>query len=115
MMVDVIIHNVRDIDKIEMILFTKEIKPKEVYEFIDLKRYLDLANIAYALTTFERNYTVASNVKVEDKNFQKLLDDLSKFSQHILVKGTSKKGMKPFFPSQEYYFTPKVKTKIEIF
>jgi len=85
-----------------MILFTKEIKPKEVYEFIDLKRYLDLANIAYALTTFERNYTVASNVKVEDKNFQKLLDDLSKFSQHILVKGTSKKDMNPFFPSQEY-------------
>jgi len=85
LMVDVIIHNVRNIDKIEMILFAKEIKKQEEYEFIDLKRYLDLANIAYALTTFERNYTVANNVKVKDKNFQKLLDDLSRFSQHILA------------------------------
>ena len=84
MMVDVIIHNIGNTDKIEMILFAKEIEKTKKYEFIDLKRYLDLANIAYVLNTFEKNYTVANNVNVRDKDFQKLLDDLSKFSEHIL-------------------------------
>ncbi|WOE70982.1 TM1812 family CRISPR-associated protein [Hydrogenimonas thermophila] len=85
LMVDVIIHNVRNIDKIEMILFAKEIKKQEEYEFIDLKRYLDLANIAYALTTFERNYTVANNVRVSDPELDDFLKDLSNFSKHILA------------------------------
>jgi len=85
MMVDAIIRNIRNTDKIEMILFAKEIEKEKKYKFIDLKRYLDLANISYVLNTFEKNYTIASNVSVKDKNFQKLLNDLNKFSEHILA------------------------------
>ena len=85
MIVNTIMHNIESIDKIEKILFAREIKKFEEYEFIDLKRYLDLANISYALTTFDRNYTVANNVKVSDNNFSELLNDLSSFSKHILA------------------------------
>ena len=85
MMVDIIIHNIRNTEKIEMILFAKEIEKAKTYEFIDLKRYLDLANIVYVLTTFEKNYTVVSSVNAKDKSSQKLLSDLSKFSEHILA------------------------------
>jgi len=85
MIVNAIMHNIESVDKIEKILFAREIKKFEQYEFIDLKRYLDLANISYALTTFERNYTVANNVKVDDADFSELLNDLSDFSKHILA------------------------------
>ncbi len=83
--VDAIIHNLKDTERIKKILFAKEIKRFQEYEFIDLKRYLDLANISYALNTFNRNYTVANNIKVSDENFANLLDSLSEFSKHILA------------------------------
>jgi CRISPR-associated DxTHG motif protein len=85
MIVNTIMHNIDSIDKVEKILFAKEIEKFKEYRFIDLKRYLDLANISYALTTFDRNYTVANNVKVTDNHFSELLDDLSDFSKHILA------------------------------
>jgi len=85
MIVNAVMHNIESVDKIEKILFAREVKKFEEYEFIDLKRYLDLANISYALTTFERNYTVANNVKVDDVDFSELLNDLSDFSKHILA------------------------------
>ncbi len=83
--VDAIIHNLKDTERIKKILFAKEIIFQKEYEFIDLKRYLDLANISYALNTFNRNYTVANNIKVTDENFANLLDSLSEFSKHILA------------------------------
>ncbi len=86
MIVNTIMHNIDSIEKIEKIIFAKEDKFGEEYTFIDLKRYLDLANISYALTTFDRNYTVANNIKISsDNNFSQLLDDLSSFSEHILA------------------------------
>jgi len=90
LMVDAVIHNIKDIDKIEMIIFAKEIKAREEYELIDLKRYLDLANIAYALTAFEKNYTVANSVKVSDSKLNDFLKDLSDFSKHILANSLDK-------------------------
>jgi len=83
--VDAIIHNLKDTERITKILFAKEIIFQKEYEFIDLKRYLDLANISYALNTFNRNYTVASNITVSDKNFTNILNSLSELSKHILA------------------------------
>jgi len=85
MIINAVMHNIEAIDKIEKILFAKEVEQYKVYEFIDLKRYLDLANISYALSTFDRNYTVANNVKVSDKRLNDFLQTLSSFSQHILA------------------------------
>ena len=85
MIVNVIMQNIENINKIEKIIFAKELEKNKIYQFIDLKRYLDLANITYALTTFDRNYTVANNMKVNDHALNDFLNDLSKFSKHILA------------------------------
>lgn len=85
MIINAVMHNIESIEKIEKILFAKEIEQFKEYRFVDLKRYLDLANISYALTTFDRNYTVANNVKVSDKRLNDFLNTLSTFSQHILA------------------------------
>jgi CRISPR-associated DxTHG motif protein len=85
MIIDVIMHNIIDIDKVEQILFTKEIDAFKKYEIIDIKRYLDLANISYALNTFDRNYTGVANIKVSDTQLNEFLQNLSQFSKHILA------------------------------
>lgn len=85
MIINAVMHNIESIEKIEKIIFAKEIEQFKEYKFVDLKRYLDLANISYALTTFERNYTVANNVKVSDTLLNDFLEELSSFSKHILA------------------------------
>jgi len=85
MIINAVMYNIEAIDKIEKIIFARQIEAFTYYELIDLKRYLDLANISYALTTFDRNYTVANNVKVADKEFNSFLSELSDFSKHILA------------------------------
>jgi len=88
--IDIIIQNFKDTNKIEKILFAKEIikhTPENIgeYEVVDLKEYLDIANISYILSSFEQNYTLSHHIKTKDKDFQVLLDMLSKFSEHILA------------------------------
>ncbi|UCZ57707.1 CRISPR-associated DxTHG motif protein [Desulfurispirillum indicum] len=83
--VSMIIHNITDSGKIRHILFAKEIERQRHYEVIDLRKYLDIANMAYILQTFQQNYTVVKNVTVNDKDFCNLLEDLSEFSSHILA------------------------------
>lgn len=83
MIVDLIIQNFKDTSKIKKILFAKEITQFKEYEIIDLKEYLDLANIAFVLTTFERNYTVASHIKSE--KYKKLLKELNDFSNDLMA------------------------------
>jgi len=92
LLIDLIIVNINDTSKIEKILFAKEeIKPIKdngfvgKYEFIDLKEYLDLANINYALSSFTKNYTVPNNIKTNNKIYNDFLDELEKFSKHILA------------------------------
>jgi hypothetical protein len=70
---------------VEQILFAKEIEVFKEYEIIDIKRYLDLANISYALNTFDRNYTGVANIKVSDNQLNEFLQNLSQFSKHILA------------------------------
>lgn len=88
MIVDLIIQNFQNTEKIQKILFAKEIKKHEkeqkgLYEIIDLKEYLDLANISFILTTFEKNYTVASHIK--SKKYEKLLKELNDFSNDLMA------------------------------
>lgn len=83
MIVDLIIQNFKDTSKIKNILFAKEIIQFKEYEIIDLKEYLDLANIAFVLTTFEKNYTVASHIK--SQKYQKLLKELNDFSNDLMA------------------------------
>ncbi|OCL82271.1 MULTISPECIES: TM1812 family CRISPR-associated protein [Arcobacteraceae] len=83
MIVDLIIQNFQDTSKISKILFAKEIKKFKEYEIIDLKKYLDLANISFVLTTFEKNYTVASHIK--SKDYEKLLKELNDFSNDLMA------------------------------
>jgi CRISPR-associated DxTHG motif protein len=83
MVVDLIIQNFQDTSKIKQILFAKEIIQFKEYEIIDLKEYLDLANISFVLTTFEKNYTVASHIKSE--KYKKLLKELNDFSNDLMA------------------------------
>lgn len=83
MVVDLIIQNFQDTSKIKQILFAKEIIQFKEYEIIDLKEYLDLANISFVLTTFEKNYTVASHIK--SIKYQKLLKELNDFSNDLMA------------------------------
>ena len=83
MIVDLIIQNFKDTSKISKILFAKEIVQFKEYEIIDLKEYLDLANIAFVLSTFEKNYTVASHIK--SVKYKKLLGELNDFSNDLMA------------------------------
>jgi len=92
MIIDLIIQNIKQKNKIKFILFAKEIvKPiKEnnfvgKYDIIDLRQYLDLANITYALSTFTKNYTISSTIKTSNEEYNNFLDELNKFSYHILA------------------------------
>ena len=83
MIVYLIIQNFQDTQKIKKILFAKEILAFKEYEIIDLKEYLDLANISFVLTTFEKNYTVASHIK--SVKYNKLLKELNDFSNDLMA------------------------------
>lgn len=88
MIVDLIIQNFQNTEKISKILFAKEIKKhdkeeKGLYEIIDLKEYLDLANISFVLTTFEKNYTVASHI--ESDKYKNLIEKLNSFSNDLMA------------------------------
>ena len=85
MSVQMIIESVSSPKKIKHILFAKEIEKNEKYEIIDLKRYLDLSTVSYALASFNDNYTVGKSVRVADKNYESLLELLSQFGEHMLA------------------------------
>ncbi|MDY0322140.1 MAG: TM1812 family CRISPR-associated protein [Arcobacteraceae bacterium] len=88
MIVDLIIQNFQNTQKVQKIIFAKEIikhlaNSQGLYEIIDLKEYLELANIAFILTNFEKNYTVASHIK-SDK-YKNLIDSLNGFSNDLMA------------------------------
>jgi len=89
MLIDLMMINFNDNEKIQKILFAKEIikhtaSQKGEYEIIDLKDYMDLANLNYVLTSFERNYTTAK-IKTSNDEYNNFLDLLEEFSEHILA------------------------------
>ena len=88
--IDLVIQNFNSTKKIDKILFAKEIVKhtpfaKGEYEIVDLKEYLDIANISFVLSSFENNYTIANHIKTKDKDFQDLINMFSLFSEHIMA------------------------------
>jgi len=84
MIIDLIMINFENVGRVEKILFAKEIKKFAEYEIIDLKEYLDLANLNYVLSSFNRNYTT-TKIRTTRKEYNDFLKELDKFSSHILA------------------------------
>jgi len=82
--VNMIMQNIKNTKKIEYIFFAKEIEQYKKYEIIDLKEYLELANLSFMLSTFNQNYTVSSNIRFKKKLHKKIAKELSEFSHHFL-------------------------------
>ena len=82
--INLIIQNIKNPKKIEYILFAKEIVQFKEYEVIDLKEYLELANLSFMLSTFNQNYTVSSNIQFTNPLYKKISKELSDFSSHFL-------------------------------
>ena len=83
--INLIIQNIKNPEKIEYILFAKEIVKFKEYEIIDLREYLDLANISFALSSFNQNYTISNHIKTNNVDYNEFLNELSSFSKHILA------------------------------
>jgi len=88
MLVELMMQNFENPEKIEAILFAKQIvahtkETKGEYEIIDLKDYVELSNIAFLLTTFDKNYTVASHIT--SKKYQSLIESMNSFSNDIMA------------------------------
>lgn len=81
-LVDLLIQNFSNVSQIDQILFAKEIEKSKLYEIIDLRQYLDIANIAFVIAAFSQNYTLAQHIKT--KKFESLVNALNSFSHNIL-------------------------------
>ncbi len=78
-----------DSNKVKHIFFAKEKIPSTrdtvgEYEIIDLKNYIELADISYMLSAFNQNYTISGNMQFTNPRYQKLADELKNFSEHFL-------------------------------
>lgn len=88
MLVELVIQNFKSIEKIKHIYFAKEIikhdkNNKGLYEIIDLKEYVDLANISFILTNFKHNFTISNHIK--SKKYLHLLKALNNFSNDMMA------------------------------
>jgi CRISPR-associated dxthg motif protein len=81
-LVDLLIQNFSNVSQIDQILFAKETEKPKLYEIIDLRQYLDIANIAFIIAAFSQNYTLAQHIKA--KKFESLVNALNAFSNNIL-------------------------------
>ncbi len=82
--VNLIIQNIKNPEKIEYIFFAKEITQHKEYEIIDLREYLELSKLSFVLSSFNDNYTVGNKMNFANSNYQKLVDSLKIISTHIL-------------------------------
>ena len=94
MTISLIMENIKDIKKIEHIWFAKEkVKAeKDVtgeYPIIDLKNYLDLANLSFIIKTFGDNYTISSNIELSNEKYKPLVKDMQQFSRDIMALSTN--------------------------
>lgn len=83
--ISLISQSLSDTNKIKHIFFAKEIINQKEYEIIDLKEYLELANMSYMLETFDKNYTVSFVAAFENEDFENLRGEITKFSNDILA------------------------------
>jgi len=82
--ISLIANHITDTSRVEHIFFAKEIVPFKEYQIIDLKEYLELANLSMMLSTFNQNYTVSSNMKFTNPLYQEIAKELTDFSNHFL-------------------------------
>lgn len=92
--INLIMENIKDIDKVEHIWFAKEIIKAEPgiegeYHLIDLKKYLDLASLSFIIKNFKDNYTISSTIKISDNRYKELLVHLNQFSKDIMALSTN--------------------------
>lgn len=88
--INLIMVNIKNAQKIEKIWFAKELKKPEKkvqgeYHIIDLKEYLDLANLSYIIVNFKNNYTTSKHIKIENKEFDDLLTSMNNFSSDLMA------------------------------
>ncbi|MDA3057101.1 TM1812 family CRISPR-associated protein [Campylobacter sp. VBCF_05 NA6] len=87
-MVAMMIANFKNTQKIKHIFFAKEKEKNEIYEIVDLKEYLDIANISFILSEFGDNYTVSNHIK--SPKFEDLLKALNDFSNDMMALNVGK-------------------------
>lgn len=78
-----VIQHVGDTSKIKHIYFAQEIDRHEKYRILDLVEYLEIANIAFILSTFQNNYTVANHIK--STKHKDLIQKLNAFSNDLMA------------------------------
>ncbi len=88
--INLIMENIKNINKVEHIWFAKEIVKAEQgvigeYHLIDLKKYLDLASLSFIIKNFQDNYTISSNIKISDIRYKSLIEHLNQFSKDIMA------------------------------
>jgi len=82
--VNMIMQNIKNPKKIEYVFFAKEVEKFKKYEIIDLKEYLELANLSFLLSSFNQNYTVSSNIRFKNPLYKEIAKELAQFSHHFL-------------------------------
>ncbi len=87
--ISLLANHISDTSRVEHIFFAKEIiaNGKETvgkYEIIDLKEYLELANLSFMLSTFNQNYTVSNKINFSNSLYQEIAEELADFSNHFL-------------------------------
>jgi len=71
--------------KIKNILFAKELERFKKYEIIDLREYLELANLAFIINIFKDNYSVSNHISINDKTYKKLINYMREFSKNLMA------------------------------
>ncbi len=85
MIINIIIASIDNPEKIEHILFAKEIDKNKRYEIVDLSEYIGLSKLAFVLKNFNDNYTIGNHVVFKNEKYQELVDNLRIISGHILA------------------------------
>lgn len=89
--ISLISQNFQGDKNIKYILFAKEFKQDGIdYEIIDLKEYLEIANLSIILENFSQNYTISSSAVFENESYQEIADNLRLVSNHILANSFKK-------------------------
>ena len=83
--INTIMHYIKEPEKIEKILFAKEIVREKEYKIIDIKDYLELANLSFILVNFKENYTIAKHIKVNNPKYQNVINCMNEFSSDLLA------------------------------
>jgi len=72
-------------EKIKNILFAKELERFKKYKIIDLREYLELANLAFIINIFRDNYSVSNHISISDKSYEKLINYMREFSKNLMA------------------------------